>query len=510
MTASPNVPHPSAFRNSPISKTGVLTIQGFGLRIRMQSGHLEIDYGVGPERQKIRFARIGHGLKRLACVSEDGFVTLAALKWLSDVGASFVMLDRHGKVRFMTGPTSSSDAKLRRAQAQAHDSGVAVVIAKELIRAKLEGQAQLVRVELYDTQTADAILRLRESLTTVETVEAVRSLEAKAAHSYWSAWAAVPILWPQRDLRRVPEHWRTFGTRRSLLSGASPRLATGPGNACMNYIYAILESEARLALAALGLDVGLGMLHADIFDRSSLAFDVMEPCRVEIDRWVLRLLRSPLNRKWFFETTEGNCRIVTDLCARLSETAPLWARAVAPWAEYVQRKLWEMIPKPGRRMPATRLTQSRKRAALSPEPVARVVPMLRAQNLCCVCGAAIRSYQRYCRNCRTHATQTPQAQARRAETAKLERRSRREWSPDSLPHGFDRTRYLDDVLPKLTTLGSVVVLATELGVSKSYARDIRDGKRIPHPRHWQALAKMAGFVASTSLRPEQASSKSQK
>jgi hypothetical protein len=50
-----------------------------------------------------------------------------------------VMLDRRGKIRFMTGPAASSDAQLRRAQAQAQDSSVAVVIAKELISKKLEG-----------------------------------------------------------------------------------------------------------------------------------------------------------------------------------------------------------------------------------------------------------------------------------------------------------------------------------------------------------------------------------
>ena len=49
-----------------------------------------------------RLARIGHKLKRLVCISEDGFATLAALKWISDVGASFVMLNRNGKVLFAT------------------------------------------------------------------------------------------------------------------------------------------------------------------------------------------------------------------------------------------------------------------------------------------------------------------------------------------------------------------------------------------------------------------------
>ena len=90
----------------------------------MQSGHLQIEDGVGMERRKIRLARVGHGLKRLVCISEDGFMTLSALKWLADVGASVVMLNRTGKVLFVTGPTAPSDARLRRAQALALGNGV--------------------------------------------------------------------------------------------------------------------------------------------------------------------------------------------------------------------------------------------------------------------------------------------------------------------------------------------------------------------------------------------------
>src|SRR6516164_11633038 len=104
MAAKQTLAHASAL--SQISKHGVLTLYGFGIRVRMQSGHLEIEDGIGPERRKIRLARVGHGLKRLVCISEDGFTTLSALKWLADVGASFVMLNRNGKVLFVTGPTA--------------------------------------------------------------------------------------------------------------------------------------------------------------------------------------------------------------------------------------------------------------------------------------------------------------------------------------------------------------------------------------------------------------------
>ena len=117
---------------SPISRSGVLTIHGFGVRVRMQSGHLEIQDGVGPDRRTITLARVNHHLRRLVCISDDGFVTLSALKWLSDIGASLIMLDRTGKVVFVTGPAASSDARLRHAQSLAVGNGAALVISKRI------------------------------------------------------------------------------------------------------------------------------------------------------------------------------------------------------------------------------------------------------------------------------------------------------------------------------------------------------------------------------------------
>jgi CRISPR/Cas system-associated endonuclease Cas1 len=55
------------------------------------------------------------------------------------------MLDRLGKVCAVTGPSSPSEARLRRSQALALENGNAVEIARELISAKLGGQEVLVR-----------------------------------------------------------------------------------------------------------------------------------------------------------------------------------------------------------------------------------------------------------------------------------------------------------------------------------------------------------------------------
>ena len=95
----------------------------------------------------------------------------------------------------------------------------------------------------------------------------------------------------------------------------------------LNYAYCVLESEARLAAAALGLDPGLGFIHMDAPARDSLACDLMEPVRPEVDAWVLDwITREPLKREWFFEQPDGNCRFMASLAVRLSETAPMWAR----------------------------------------------------------------------------------------------------------------------------------------------------------------------------------------
>ena len=75
MAASHNLPQHNLSRKSPIGKSGALTLFGFGIKVRMQSGHLEIEDGIGPERRKIRLARVGHRLKRLVLIGSDGFVT---------------------------------------------------------------------------------------------------------------------------------------------------------------------------------------------------------------------------------------------------------------------------------------------------------------------------------------------------------------------------------------------------------------------------------------------------
>ena len=99
---------------------------------------------------------------------------------------------------------------------------------------------------------------------------------------------------PPEDQGRVPAHWSTFEGRRSVLASSSAnRKAERPVNALLNYVFALLEAEAILACAAVGLDPGLGIVHNDARGRQSMALDFMEPVRPEAEAFVLDMLGVP-------------------------------------------------------------------------------------------------------------------------------------------------------------------------------------------------------------------------
>lgn len=491
----------------PIPRHGVVTLYGYGIKVCVDRGHLLLEDGIGGDRRRYRLPRVGHGLKRLVVIGSDGMVSLAALRWLADQDASFVMLERDGTVLATTGPVRPSEAKLRRAQALAHSSGAALRIAQELISRKIAGQEQVARHKLLDTGTADTIAKFGAELPTADSITTIRLIESQAARAYWSAWSTLPITFPKNDLVRVPDHWCTFGARVSPLTG-SPRLAANPPNAILNYLYSILESEARLAAAALGLDPGLGVLHVDTSARDSLACDLMEPVRPQVDAYLLDwITRQPLRREWLFEQGDGNCRLSGSFAVRLSETAPIWRRAVAPIAEVVARAFWSTIKRPDSPL-ATRLTQNNKREAKGAIAQSQCIRMPSQQNVCLGCGEEVNSGSTHCFSCSVElsrkkmveiakqgrlASKSPESKARLATTQRRNAFARWNWDPSSQPDWLTEDFYRNQIQPKLanTTLSQI---ASAIGVSIPYASDIRRGRRKPHPRHWLALTKIVGFA----------------
>jgi hypothetical protein len=96
-----------------------------------------------------------------------------------------------------------------------------------------------------------------------------------------------------------------------------------PVNAMLNYGYAVLESEVRIAILQAGLDPEIGYLHANRKGRLSLVYDLMEPMRPVVDRAVLGFVNDHAFAPTDFTLSErGNCRLHPQLARRIVEVFP--------------------------------------------------------------------------------------------------------------------------------------------------------------------------------------------
>jgi hypothetical protein len=250
----------------------------------------------------------------------------------------------------------------------------------------------------------------------------------------------------------------------------------------------------------------LGVLHVDAQGRDSLACDLMEAARPQVDGYVLDwITRQPLKREWFFEERNGNCRLMGPFAVRLSETAPTWGGVVAPVAEWVAQAFWNSSKNPANKKESvpTRLTQRRRSEGRGNNFAMQLSPAPRRKNICIVCGAE--GVQRsYCRSCAVEVSRDNMAQVAlighsRPRTSKVKARISKTlsdhavanswWSPSSLPHWLTKEFYVQKIQPQLRMV-KVREIAQAMQVSQAYAAFIRAGRRRPHPRHWLALAKL--------------------
>jgi CRISPR associated protein, Cas1 family len=316
------------------------------------------------------------------------------------------------------------------------------------------------------------------------------------------------VAWPKADLKQIPAHWRLVGSRQSPLTGG-PRLAVTPVHAILNYCFALLHAETRLAISALGLDPGLGLgLHTDTADRDSLAFDVLEPIRPRVEAWLLDwIAREPLRRVDFFETRTGNCRLMSQICSKLSGTAFTWGKLVAPWAENVARTLWTgaKSERSGNSALPTRLTQQRRSEAKGKVWINTVVPP-KTDHLCRGCGKTITNESTDCADCAVGkaterligvasvgriAARSPVARAKHGATRRRHAKSCSEWDASTQPAWLTSKVFSQQIQPLLGSIRTSEI-RSRIGVSRWYAGRIRQG-HLPHPRHWRGLAQLVGI-----------------
>jgi hypothetical protein len=309
-----------------------------------------------------------------------------------------------------------------------------------------------------------------------------------------------------------------------VLTGA-PRAATSPLNAMRNYLFACVESEARLALLAHGCDPSLGVLHADQRNRDSLALDAMEPVRADVDAFLLDLLEDRVfTARDFGELPNGICRIAAPLTHELALTLPHWRECLRPIAAQLAQRFREPFgksrTKPGADKSALLATP---RKAAKPRPYATRkwrTPTLEAQPsspiACAMCGEPVlKRRRRHCDACmptarREHGRRAMEAARKalaaqtaagndprrsaavnraRGEAISEGHRRNRTWTREH-PGQRDEAWFKREIGSRLDGF-TLKEIAAVTGLSLAASSRVRAGAKVPHPRHWEALRELA-------------------
>jgi CRISPR-associated endonuclease Cas1 len=300
-----------------------LVLAGHGLRLRVHRGTLVVAHGFTHYPQTPREERFFPGdpklPSRIILLSVDGSISLDVVRWLSEQRVPLVMLDYRGQVVSVLGTeTTAADLDLRRAQIEALSNGRGLLLARSLIEQKLVASLSTLETlppsaaqESAIDRVATLLHRLREDPP--QSVDHLRLLEAWAAISYFAAWRSIGLRWKGTGKKPIPPEWRRIGMRQDFLR-RNNRHARHPVNAMLNYGYAVLESQVRIAIAEVGLDPTIGYLHVCQPGRQALVYDLMEPYRPLVDREALAFIRShTFAPRDFVVDDKGVCRLHPDL-----------------------------------------------------------------------------------------------------------------------------------------------------------------------------------------------------
>ena len=171
-------------------------------------------------------------------------------------------------------------ARLRIRQYELSTGPFALALARGWIGKKLEGQVSLlnemiehrpaVRRELF--RAAEVIGQAAEKARATKSLESLRGLEGGAAAAYFAAFSHV-----------FPE---------GLFNGRTRRPPRDPVNALLSLTYTLVHYEWVRECETIGFDSLIGFYHQLDYGRESLACDLTEPFRPEVDRWIWHLFRS--------------------------------------------------------------------------------------------------------------------------------------------------------------------------------------------------------------------------
>jgi CRISP-associated protein Cas1 len=228
----------------------------------------------------------GEELLEVPCLKLDAvllfgnvqFTTQAAVEML-DHGIELALLSRSGRLRGQLTPPKAKNLPLRLGQYDlSRDEGFCLTFCREVVRAKVENAAAVLR--RFRKNHPEAVARAEiegldaaaVSAADAPSIDSLRGTEGTAAARYFGV---LPGL--------VPEAFR--------FQGRSRRPPRDPFNALISFGYVLVGTELQSLLDGMGFDPYLGFYHRVDYGRPSLALDLLEEFRAPlVDRFAAKLL----------------------------------------------------------------------------------------------------------------------------------------------------------------------------------------------------------------------------
>ncbi len=195
--------------------------------------------------------------------------------------------------------------------------------AKQLVYSQALQQYKLLRYwfknrEIEQTNQDQLIERLKtiiKMINTCQSLEQLRGLEgASAKIIFYTMSLLVPA-------------WCKF-------KGRNRRPPRDPINVLLSLSYSLIYAECTRALTAHAIDPMLGFYHEPVHGRYSLACDLTERIRTDIEKWVIQLiLEEHLRPPHFTSSEQYPCVLNKDGRAIFY---PLWERRFKVWKKYIR------------------------------------------------------------------------------------------------------------------------------------------------------------------------------
>ncbi len=261
-------------------------------------GHLIIDdYGAYIRKRRGRIVvRSKEGLKELplkslkeVIIMGKVLITSEAIKSLTESGIDMLITTPTGRPLARLIPAKAGGTvRNRYEQYKSLNDRRGVEIARSMVVGKIRNQISNMRYysksrrmnEELSQDLYEAAIRLREGMEKLrseryDSLEIARkgimAVESRCASLYWSKIASLLNRWGfvGRDQRGLD-----------------------PVNLCLNVCYNLLSGQIWKYVLRFGLDPFLGYLHVERPGRLSLVYDLMEPFRPMVDRFVISFIRG--------------------------------------------------------------------------------------------------------------------------------------------------------------------------------------------------------------------------